>query len=124
MWAARRSHERGKPRPRKGVLARLMALKKPPKLHLKDITKEIDDGEGGEVEVHYLVSAEIAEGAPIPLSCNPPSDSKFPVGQTTIVTCEAADNEPDLTTKGSFKVALPRKSEALEDQSLVKDGVA
>ena len=88
-------------------------IKRSPQLHLKDIIKEIDDNEGGEVEIDYqpLISAEDAEGNPITLSCNPPSGSKFPVGQTTIVTCEAKDDKTGLATRESFKVTLTRKSD-------------
>jgi LysM repeat protein len=84
-------------------------IKKAPKLHVKDITKEISKNEGEEVAVDYEVSAEDAEDNPITPSCNPPSGSTFPVGQTIIVTCEAKDDKTGLTTRESFDVTLTPK---------------
>jgi hypothetical protein len=87
--------------------------KPPPRLHLADVTKEIEDSEGEEVAVDYQVTAEDAKGNPIQPHCNPQTGSKFPVGQTTIVSCEATDDDTGITAKGTFKVTLTRKKPEL-----------
>jgi hypothetical protein len=91
-------------------------IKKPPKLYVEDITKEISDDEvQEEAVVDYHVSAEDAEGNPIQPSCNPPSGTKFPVGQTTIVSCEATDNTTGLKARESFKVELLNKKAEIQE---------
>jgi hypothetical protein len=89
-------------------------IKKPPKLYVEDITKEISESGVQEAAVEYQVLAEDAEGKPIQPTCNPPSGTMFPVGQTTIVRCEAIDNTTGLKSRESFKVELLNKKAEIQ----------
>jgi hypothetical protein len=101
-------------------------IKKSPRMYAEDITKEISEDEDQEVAVEYQVSAEDAEGTPIHPQCSPPSGTKFPVGQTTIVSCQAIDDKTGLKAKESFKVALLKKKDIqkAQQQGLVGNGSA
>jgi hypothetical protein len=69
-----------------------------------DITQEATSPQGSEVT--YEVSAEDNVDGPIDdVSCNPPSGSTFPLGETTTVKCTATDAAGNTGT-GSFKVTI------------------
>jgi N-acetylneuraminic acid mutarotase len=59
------------------------------------------------VKMNYAVAATDPDsGKPLPVTCNPPSGSTFPIGTTT-VTCSAKLPPPaSLVTSGSFTIAV------------------
>jgi hypothetical protein len=68
-----------------------------------DMTVEAESFAGAAVA--YSASAVDRLGRPLPVGCDPPTDSIFSLGETT-VTCTATDPEIDQTATKRFKISV------------------
>jgi HYR domain-containing protein len=86
-----------------GFAAPVATTGDPPRVTVPpDLTVEAQSFAGAAVT--YSASAVDDRGRPIPVTCNPPSGSTFPIGPTS-VTCTATDDEETTTRRFTITVA-------------------